>query len=398
MITHPIEPVYDRNSKILILGSFPSVKSREEGFFYGHPQNRFWRVLASVLSAPVPATISEKRLLLLDNNIALCDVVRSCEINGSSDSSIENVSANDLSPILSLADIRAIYCNGSKAFALYEKYIKPSLESSGLVNPNAIPLPSTSPANAVWSLEALTNAWRRILIGLIKADASPAFYSLNSFAMDIARSGIGYDYYYRRNTFKSDSDDIPEKLYRLSIDGGFTCPNRDGTLGTSGCIFCSSGGSGDFAGMNKASRTERSREATPPTLREYVSPGKLLSIAEQLSAQKKLIKDKLPRTKKVGYIAYFQAFTNTYDSPTRLRKLYMEAISDPEVYVLSIATRPDCLGEDILALLREINAIKPVWIELGLQTTSAASAEFIRRGYDLKVYDKAVTNLKKIGI
>ena len=374
MIIHPIEPVYDKNSRILVLGSFPSVKSREEGFFYGHPQNRFWRVMASVLDAPTPSTIEEKRDLLIENNIALWDVIHSCEIKGSSDSSIENVTANDLREIISRGNIRAIYCNGSTAYSLFEKYIKPTLENFGLVNPNAILLPSTSPANAAWSLDALVNVWKRILIGLAISDPTADFYSLNSFAMDIASSGWANKYYFRKNADEISHSPIPEKLYRLSIDGEFTCPNRDGTLGNSGCIFCSGGGSGDFAGNRN------------------------LSVTAQLSEQKLLIKNKLPKTKTIGYIAYFQAFTNTYDSPERLRSLYMEAISDPEVYVLSIATRPDCLGVEILELLREINAIKPVWIELGLQTTSAASAKYIRRGYDLRVYDKAVVDLKKIGI
>lgn len=156
MIEHPIEPVYDADSKILILGSFPSVKSRESGFFYGHPQNRFWKVLAAVTDREVPQTIQEKRSFLLKNHIAVWDVIQSCTITGSSDSSIKNVVANDLSKILDRAAIRQIYVNGRKAEQLYQKYIYPK---TGL---KAVCLPSTSPANAAWSLERLEDAWKEI--------------------------------------------------------------------------------------------------------------------------------------------------------------------------------------------------------------------------------------------
>ena len=125
MIQHPIEPVYDKNSKILILGSFPSVKSREAGFFYGHPQNRFWKVLAAMCECEVPVTIEEKKVFLLENHIAVWDVIRSCDIEGSSDSSIKNVIPNDLGLILEEADIKQIYVNGKKAEQLYQKYIFP---------------------------------------------------------------------------------------------------------------------------------------------------------------------------------------------------------------------------------------------------------------------------------
>lgn len=158
------------------------------------------------------------------------------------------------------------------------------------------------------------------------------------------------------------------KIYKIALDGGFTCPNRDGTLGTGGCIFCSAGGSGDFA----ASRQ--------------------LSITEQIEEGKKLLGSKQPSASSQlpCYIAYFQAFTGTYDSVGRLRQLYTEAIRQPEVAVLSIATRPDCLSTEILDLLSELNQIKPVWIELGLQTIHPTTADYIRRGYPLSVYDQAV--------
>jgi hypoxanthine-DNA glycosylase len=156
-ITHPIPPVWDTESEILILGSFPSVKSREQQFFYGNKQNRFWKVLARVLDCPVPETVMEKRAMLLANHIAVWDVIASCEITGSSDASIRDVVPNDLSEILSSAHIRAIFANGGKAYELYQKYIYPE---------NGIPaykLPSTSPANAGYSLERLISGWSEVL-------------------------------------------------------------------------------------------------------------------------------------------------------------------------------------------------------------------------------------------
>lgn len=156
MIQHPIEPVYDAASRILILGSFPSVKSREAGFFYGHPQNRFWKVLAAVVGQEVPKTIPEKRAFLLQNHIAVWDVIQSCDIIGSSDSSIKNVVANDLSEMLDRSRICQIYVNGRKAEQLYQKYIYPE---TGI---EAVCLPSTSPANAAWNLERLISAWSGI--------------------------------------------------------------------------------------------------------------------------------------------------------------------------------------------------------------------------------------------
>lgn len=154
MLVHTIAPVYDESSQILILGSFPSVKSREQQFFYGHKQNRFWRVMAAVLDCEVPESIEEKRDMLLSHHIAVWDVIASCEITGSSDASIRNVTPNDLSRILNAADIQAIYTNGSKAYQLYQKYL---LEATGR---KACLLPSTSPANAGYSLEKLVEAWQ----------------------------------------------------------------------------------------------------------------------------------------------------------------------------------------------------------------------------------------------
>ena len=150
---HPIPPVYDKDSRILILGSFPSVKSRETGFFYGHPQNRFWKVVSTVFGEAVPQTTEEKKSFLLRNHIAVWDVINSCEIKGSSDSSIRNVTVNDLNRILDSADIRAIYVNGKTALKYYKKYAQP------LIGREAVCLPSTSPANAVWNMERLLAEW-----------------------------------------------------------------------------------------------------------------------------------------------------------------------------------------------------------------------------------------------
>lgn len=154
---HTIAPVYDARSRVLILGSFPSVKSREAAFFYGHPQNRFWRVLAALTGAPVPQSIPEKRALLLNHGIALWDTIASCEITGSSDSSIRNVTPNDLTPVLQTAKIQKIYCNGTASWQLYQKYLLPRTKLP------AEKLPSTSPANAAWTLPRLIGAWKVIL-------------------------------------------------------------------------------------------------------------------------------------------------------------------------------------------------------------------------------------------
>ncbi len=155
-LTHPIEPLYDSNSKTLILGSFPSAKSREQGFFYGHPQNRFWRVTSRVLSCETPKTVDEKKHFLLSNSIALWDVIASCDIEGSADSSIKNAKPNDIGMILKSCDIRRIFVNGKVAEKLYNKYILPK------TGRDAICLPSTSPANAVWSEQRLEESWQQI--------------------------------------------------------------------------------------------------------------------------------------------------------------------------------------------------------------------------------------------
>lgn len=157
MVSHPIPPVFDRNSKVLILGSFPSVKSREAQFFYGHPQNRFWKVTSAVLGVQEPHTIEEKKAFLLSHGIAVWDVIASCDITGSSDSSIKNVVPNDLSQILKVADIRTIFVNGKTAEKFYNKYVK------DVIGREAVCLPSTSPANAAWSLERLTEAWEQLI-------------------------------------------------------------------------------------------------------------------------------------------------------------------------------------------------------------------------------------------
>ena len=162
-----------------------------------------------------------------------------------------------------------------------------------------------------------------------------------------------------------------EKVYRLSLNGGMTCPNRDGTIGTGGCIFCSAGGSGDFA-------------ADPA-----------LSVSAQLRDARMRLQNKRPVRR---YIAYFQAYTNTYAPVPRLRSLFTEAISHPEVVLLSIATRPDCLGPEVVSLLAELNQIKPVWVELGLQTIHEDTASFIRRGYPLSTFEDAVHRLRACGI
>ena len=152
-IEHPIPPLYDETSRVLILGSFPSVKSREAMFFYGHPQNRFWRVMASLFGEVFPESVPERRAFLLRHHIAAWDVIGSCEIIGSSDASIRGVVANDLRPILESAPIGRIFVNGRTAEKMYRKYTQP------VTGREAVCLPSTSPANAAWSLERLTEAW-----------------------------------------------------------------------------------------------------------------------------------------------------------------------------------------------------------------------------------------------
>lgn len=162
-----------------------------------------------------------------------------------------------------------------------------------------------------------------------------------------------------------------EKVYKITLNGGMTCPNRDGKVGRGGCIFCSTAGSGDFAGSVSC------------------------SISEQLARGKEELTKKRPVH---AYIAYFQAFTNTYAPVEYLERIYMEAVKDPDVRILSIATRPDCLPEEVLELLERINRIKPVWIELGLQTIHPQTTEYIRRGYSLEVFEQAVSDLRKRNI
>lgn len=174
---------------------------------------------------------------------------------------------------------------------------------------------------------------------------------------------LSLDYYLKQN--------YGEKLFKISLNGGCSCPNRDGTCGSRGCIFCSEGGSGDFAASAS------------------------LSIADQIAYGKELVHSKY---KGHSYIAYFQAYTGTYAPLAHLRKIFTEAISDPEVHILSIATRPDCLSPDILDLLSELNRIKPIWIELGLQTVHEQTAIWMRRGYPLSVFEDAVHALHDIGI
>lgn len=164
------------------------------------------------------------------------------------------------------------------------------------------------------------------------------------------------------------------KVYKLSLVGCTSCPNRDGTVGVGGCIFCSENGSGEFAEKKAA------------------------SVLEQIEAAKMQVAKKIKTNENVKYIAYFQSFTNTYGPIDELKKMFTEAISHPDIAVLSIATRPDCLSKEVLALLSELSAIKPVWVELGLQTIHKKSAEYIRRGYGLSVYDTAVEELHKIGV
>lgn len=162
-----------------------------------------------------------------------------------------------------------------------------------------------------------------------------------------------------------------EKVYRIALNGGMTCPNRDGHIGTGGCIFCSADGSGDFAGRP------------------------FLTISQQLAEGKMHLLTKRPVH---SYIAYFQAFTNTYAPVSYLESIFTEAIEDPDVKILSVATRPDCLGDDVIDLLKRLNQIKPVWVELGLQTIHPETVRFIRRGYETAIFDQAVQRLRGAGI
>ena len=177
--------------------------------------------------------------------------------------------------------------------------------------------------------------------------------------------------YYSANKYIKDR--FGQKLYKISIDGGFTCPNRDGTIDTRACIFCSTYGSGDYAQDRR------------------------LSITDQIEEGKKLVLKKSNKDDP-KFIAYFQAFTNTYGPVDLLEEVYMEAINHPDIVALSIGTRPDCLDEDVIALLERLNKIKPIWVELGLQSIHKSTSDYIRRGYELEVYDKACEDLSRIGI
>ena len=161
------------------------------------------------------------------------------------------------------------------------------------------------------------------------------------------------------------------KVYKISLSGGMSCPNRDGTCGTKGCVFCSAGGSGEFSADSS------------------------LTITEQLKKAKELVRGKYKGDK---FIAYFGSFTNTYAEVSYLEKIFYEAINDPQVVVLSIATRPDCLGDDVISLIDKLNKIKPVWVELGLQTSKSETVDYIRRGYKNDVYMAAVDKLKRVGV
>jgi len=162
-----------------------------------------------------------------------------------------------------------------------------------------------------------------------------------------------------------------KKMYKLSLSGGMTCPNRDGTIGTRGCIFCSAQGSGDFSESN------------------------ICGISAQIEGAKLRLHHKADSA---GYIAYYQSFTNTYAPVEKLRSLFYETINHPDIDILSIATRPDCLGDEVISLLSELNKIKPVWVELGFQSSNEKTAEYIRRGYVNRVFDEAVNRLKSVGI
>lgn len=158
-LEHTFEPIFDKDSEILILGSFPSVKSRENNFYYGHPQNRFWKVMAAVLECPVPETVEAKRKMLIDNHVALWDVIASCSIMGSGDVSIKDAKVNDFSVILANSNVKRIFVNGAKAYQLYQKYGEPK---TGI---KAVKLPSTSPANAAFSIDRLIEEWKSKING-----------------------------------------------------------------------------------------------------------------------------------------------------------------------------------------------------------------------------------------
>lgn len=206
-------------------------------------------------------------------------------------------------------------------------------------------------------------------------------------------------YYYSLNEYLQDT--YGYKLYKLALNGGMTCPNRDGRIDTRGCIFCSAGGSGDFTGD---ALMHKSDSVIPSGLSSYstsisntvaFSSHTVFDIDIQIEAAKQLVSKKYNQNR---YIAYFQSYTNTYGNIDYLRTLFTSVINRPDICILSIATRPDCLDAEVIQLLGELNQIKPVWIELGLQTIHEATASYIRRGYPLFVFDTAVKQLIKVGI
>lgn len=210
--------------------------------------------------------------------------------------------------------------------------------------------------------------------------------------------GDGISRYYSLNQYLQETFGC--KVYKLALDGGMTCPNRDGTLGNRGCIFCSAGGSGEFAeriSLREESAGIRTVQALSPN---NIQTGHLVlleipPIWEQIEAAKKRVRQKIKSGK---YIAYFQSYTNTYAPAAYLEQLFSRAIAHPDIAALSIATRPDCLPPDVLALLGRLNSVKPVWVELGLQTIHPRTADYIRRGYGTDCYCQAVRNLKAAGV
>lgn len=188
------------------------------------------------------------------------------------------------------------------------------------------------------------------------------------------------------------------KMFKLALNGGMTCPNRDGKVGNRGCIFCSQGGSGDFAANVNLSITEQIEEAKTLISAKVNRSIRIGDDSYDLSDTPTVCDLNAVSVDKPKYIAYFQAYTNTYAPVEYLRNIFYEAINNPCIAILSIATRPDCLPDEVIDLLRELNQIKPVWIELGLQTIHDSTAKFIRRGYKLNVFEKAITKLNSIGV
>ena len=202
-------------------------------------------------------------------------------------------------------------------------------------------------------------------------------------------------YFYSVNEYIKDTYGV--KMYKIALNGGMTCPNRDGLIDTKGCIFCSAGGSGDFAGdaVYKKCNPAAYEDSVPVTGFNGQLPAPLVSIDKQIEAGKALISSKYNGN---DFIGYFQSYTNTYAPYEYLEQLFTHCINRDDIRILSIATRPDCLDPKIISLLARLNQIKPVWVELGLQTVNPDTAHFIRRGYELNVYDTAIKMLKEAGI